>query len=362
MIRHGVFCLFVELVKVTLNHKIELSYAPSEEEWGMLFILAKKHALLGVLYVGIERLPSNQRPPRLLLLQWGLIAEHNKECNLKCDQYTSLVSQKIYQDGFRNVILKGQGIAKYYKVDNLECYRTPGDVDVWLDGRRSDIISYVRRYIPNCTVVYHHVDFIKISNVSTEIHFTPSWMNNYFVNRRLQRYFNFYKESLFSGAISKTKEIPVPSLAFNRVYVLVPIYRHLFHEGIGLRQLMDYYFVLRQGFTEDEKNETMSILASLKMSRFTSAVMWILQEIFGLEDCYLLTPSNEKEGVFLLNEVMRSGNLGQYDQHLHGNKNNALSFGFRKLKRNFRFVQSYPSEVLWSPLFKIWHYFWRKTQ
>lgn len=76
---------------------------------------------------------------------------------------------------------------------------------------------------------------------------------------------------------------------------------------------MNYYFVLRQGFTEEERNTTMHTLHSLGMKRFTSAVMWVLQAVFGLEDKYLLTPPNEKEGRFLLNEIMRSGNFGQYD-------------------------------------------------
>ena len=126
-------------------------------------------------------------------------------------------------------------------------------------------------------------------------------------------------------------------------------------------QLMDYYFVLRQGFTEEERSTTMHTLHSLGMKRFTAAVMWVLQEVFGLEDKYLLTPPNESEGRFLLNEIMRSGNFGQYDQSLRRTRNDSdLSYALRKLQRIFRFIRSYPSEVLWSPIFKMWHYFWRK--
>ena len=119
--------------------------------------------------------------------------------------------------------------------------------------------------------------------------------------------------------------------------------------------------MLRQGFTNKERSAAMHTLRSLGMKRFTSAVMWVLQEVFGLDDKYLLTPPNEKEGHFLLNEIMRSGNFGQYDQFLRRTSNDSdLSYALRKLRRIFRFIRSYPSEVLWSPLFKIWHYFWRK--
>ena len=139
------------------------------------------------------------------------------------------------------------------------------------------------------------------------------------------------------------------------------IYRHLFAEGIGLRQLLDYYFVLYQGFTAEEREETMRTLSALKMQRFTAAVMWVLQHVFGMEERYLLTTPNEREGRFLLNEIMLAGNFGQHDERLqHGKGESRLHWGLRKVMRNFRFVRSYPSEVLWSPLFKLWQFFFFK--
>ena len=150
--------------------------------------------------------------------------------------------------------------------------------------------------------------------------------------------------------------IPTPTLAFNRVYILVHIYRHLFHEGIGLRQLLDYYFVLHQGFTEEERTETMRTLCSLRMQRFTAAVMWVLQEVFAMDDRYLLTDPNEEEGRFLLSEIMLAGNFGHYDERIKRSaKVTEWGLFCRRLGRNLRFLRSYPSEVLWSPFFKLWH-------
>ena len=45
----------------------------------------------------------------------------------------------------------------------------------------------------------------------------------------------------------------VPSDEMNRVYMLVHMYRHVFSEGIGLRQMMDYAMLLKRGCTEEEK-------------------------------------------------------------------------------------------------------------
>ena len=124
--------------------------------------------------------------------------------------------------------------------------------------------------------------------------------------------------------------------------------------------MLDYYFVLQQGFTEDERAETMRTLCSLRMQRFTAAMMWVLQEVFGMDNGYLLTMPDEREGRFLLNEIMLAGNFGKYDERLQQEGGESeFRWAIRKVKRNLRFVHSYPSEVLWSPIFKLWHYFWR---
>ena len=353
--------LFIDLLQISLGNKVEFSRVPSADEWRELFLLSRKQALLGVTYNAIEYIPKVQRPPRQLILQWIIEAEHIKQINEELNTKAKNISQKFLKDGFRNVILKGQSVAQYYKINNLNLYRTPGDVDIWLDGKRRDIIRYVRVRMPNCKVVYHHVDFPKMDGVEVEVHFTPSWMNSYFTNRKLQHFFRENSDKLFLSCKSYNCEIPKPTLDFDRVYILVHIYRHLFHEGVGLRQMMDYYFVLKQGFTEEERDATMHTLQTLKITRFTSAVMWVLQEIFGLESQHLLISPNEKEGRFLFDEIMRSGNFGHYDSQIRRNRNESdLSYGLRKVKRNFRFIFSYPSEVIWSPIFKLWHFFWRR--
>ena len=428
--------LFFELLQVAIGDRTMLSCAPTAEEWRELYLLAQKQAMVGIAFRGVEQLPEAQRPPKALLVQWMMATERIKAMNADMDRKAVAVAGKFRSEGFPGVVLKGQGVARLYRVGRIEnsklkiepepaarsvrnaqddnsddvsrdccpddelssfifhlsSYRTPGDIDIWLHGERKEILRYVRQHVPDCKPVYHHVDFPVINGLDIEVHFTPSWMNSPITNRRLQRWFrsfNFQTVSLFiegqrgmsvacdDGSFSSPKssqegvasvarrenstELPMPSLAFNRVYILVHIYRHLFHEGIGLRQLLDYYFVLCQGFTEEERAETMCTLRSLKMERFAAAVMWVLQEVYGMDDRYLLTKPDEKEGRFLLGEIMLAGNFGHYDDRMqHERGESALHWGLRKVKRNFRFVRSYPSEVLWSPLFKLWHWFWRK--
>ena len=353
--------LFFDLIQIALGHKTELSHAPSDEEWKELYALSKKQTLLGITAAAIEKIPAHQRPAKPLLLQWYVTAEHIKDLNESLNIKAVKISEMFYKHGFRNIILKGQGIAKLYEIAQLEKYRTPGDIDIWLEGSRENIVEYVRKSRPNSKVVYHHIDFGEIDGVDVEIHSTPSWMNCYFTNKKLQNFFSQCKDDLFRRCDTLQGDIPTPSLYFNSIYILIHIYRHLFQEGIGLRQLMDYYFVLRQGLTESEAREAMEVLRSLRMERFAGAVMWIMQEVFGLEEAYMLTTPSEKDGRFLLNEIMISGNFGQYDIRVWRNNNESdLSHAIRKIKRSLSFIHYYPSEVVWSPLFKLWHYFWRR--
>ena len=373
--------LFFELLQIAIGNRHRLSQTPTEGEWRELFLLAKKQALVGIAFRAVEQLPEEQRPPKALLMQWYIATERIKAMNANLDCKALGVIDKLLVDGFPGVVLKGQGIARLYRVGGndgaklpIGNYRTPGDVDVWLFRERQEILEYVRSHVPDCKPVYHHVDFPVIEGLDIEIHFTPSWMNSPLSNKRLQRFFDIerlriIKDSagfpIYRDGSQRTSidELPVPSLAFDRVFILVHIYRHLFAEGIGLRQLLDYYFVLSQGFTLEEREDTVGSLRSLKMLHFAGAVMWVLREVFALDERYMLVEPNEQEGHFLLGEIMQAGNFGQYDERLqHRRGESALSWGMRKVVRSLRFVHSYPSEVLWGPIFKVWNYWGRKLR
>ena len=154
----------------------------------------------------------------------------------------------------------------------------------------------------------------------------------------------------------------VPSDEMNRVFLLVHIYRHLMAEGIGLRQLMDYFFLLRKGTDEEARKRFAGQLRELKMMRFAGAVMYVLGRVFGLEERLMPVPPSKKYGGRLLEEIMRAGNFGLYDERIdRSGKDTEWRRFRRRMKRIVRFAADYPDEVCWTPWFKIWHFFWRKA-
>lgn len=351
--------LFFDLIKCGMGKCDCLSRVPGAVEWGELFEIAKKQTLVGIAFAGIERLPQVQRPPKDILLQWYkmcmLIKKSNADLNRKC----AAVSEKFRSEGFENCILKGQGLAQLYPDPSL---RTPGDIDIWLEGGDKKVIGYVRKYFPRCKPTYHHVDFPISSDLEIEIHYRPSWTYNPFVNKRLQRFFLSLECEQFNNYVTTPEGcFPVPTMLFNRVYILLHIYRHLFFEGIGLRQILDYYYVLQQGMTDDERVELVSVLKRLKLMRFAGALVYVMQKVFGLEEKYAFVKPNARLGEFLLKEVMIAGNFGKYDHRYSlGEHKYSFNRAVETMKRNMTLITRFPSEILWSSYFKTWHYFWRK--
>lgn len=353
--------MFFELIRLGIGTTDKMQCVPTDKEWEDIYEISKKQTLLGITFSGVEKLSAEQRPPKHILLTWYNYCQQIKIANEKLNSQAVAVARNFRKEGFRNSILKGQGIATLYTDPSR---RTPGDIDIWLEGSREKILDYVKQYFPETSIVYHHIDFPIYKHPEIEIHFTPSWMYNYFTNRKLQKFFKEQSETLFTNQITFEGcegYINAPTLAFNRFYILLHIYRHLFQEGIGLRQLLDYYYVLAQGFTEEEKEATLKLLKKFNMMRFAGAIMYILEKVFGIDKKYQLTKPLKKEGEKVLKEILVSGNFGKYNpRYAQERSDSLLGRAVARTEHNLLFVWSYPGEILAAPFFRIWHHFWMK--
>jgi hypothetical protein len=347
--------LLFELLQVTVGTRTSLSRVPSGIEWSALYEDAQRQAVDSIILEGIERLPDNQRPQKMILLQWigtgELLKQKNQLLNKSCIELQAIFSN----NGYRSCILKGQGNALLYTNPLL---RQCGDIDIWVEGDRDLILGFLRMKGDVGSVDVKHCDWEILQDVPVEVHFIPTWFYNPFVNKRLQRWFEKQQSNQFKNV--SEMGFTRPTILFNLVYVLIHIYRHLFDEGVGLRQLMDYYYVLQHS-TLDERQEAYRVLCSFNMKRFVGAVLFVLQEVFKLDDGFLLCKPLPKDGQFLLKEIMLAGNFGHYDVRNHRQKGRFAN-GIENIRRNLRFVGRYPQEVCWIPAWKIWHWCWRKRK
>ena len=350
--------LFFELLQVAVSQRKELSSVPTDEEWEELFQMAKKQSLLGICFQGIENLRKDQCPQRRMIMRWVANSDKVEQKNENTLEGCVKIVKFFQNHGYRSCILKGQGIASYYPNPGR---RTSGDIDIWVEGGRKKVLEFIRPLFPKQEVVYHHMNFPALKGLSVEVHFTPTWMNNPFKNKFLQKWFHEQSDQQFFHETNLG--FCIPTSQFNAVFILVHIYRHLFDEGIGLRQLLVYYYVLKLFYEENSvsKTQIMDVFHHLGMEKFVGATMYVLQQVFFIPKEWMLCEPLEKRGEFLLQEIMLAGNFGKFDLRSQKRKGESKPRRMvRRLGRNLRFLRQYPDEILWFPIFVAVQRIWRQ--
>lgn len=349
---------FFRLLRVSFGTAAELDCALSEPEWDAVLEIAKRQSLQGVCYYAMSILPMEQYPPRSVLVKWlpvcGTIAKKNEALLRESEQLCSFFAGR----GFRSTILKGQGNAVYYPNADM---RSPGDIDVWVEGETSALVALARETSKNGKVFYHHMDLKTPLSKAVELHFRPSWMFNPRTNRLLQRWFEEETDRQMQHTVNiGGVNLHTPTPSFNLVYQMVHIYRHVFAEGVGLRQVTDYAFLLKSTPDLRSREYALGVIKKLKMTEFAGALMYVLKTVLDMPDSMLLVKADPGRGRHLLDEILLGGNFGKYNpdvQKLVGSGNLLKRFTFHTF-HNFSHYTDYPSEALWGPAFRIWQYFW----
>lgn len=343
-------------------------------DWRRLYNFANEQTISGVVFDGVKRLGGQGIKPSFdILMQWVATTEQIEGQNRRLNKRCVEVVNEYRNAGFQCCILKGQGNATMYT--NPFC-RMPGDIDLWIFGpadraEKAEIIKYVRANHPEkMEVRYYHVGY-EDNGVEVEVHFMPNIMNNPLYHHRLQKW---YHKMADGGRLKDEVElpegagvIPVPTTEFNIVFQLAHMMHHFFDEGIGLRQFVDYYFVLMAAdftdFTDYADNKGIGdTLRYLGLWKFAGAAMYVMREVFQLDEKYMIAPVDERRGKTLMAEILKGGNFGQSDvrwKKAEGRWFTGKKY-FLKHWRNLHFVREYPAEALCEPIFRTWHWFWRK--
>ena len=325
--------LFFELIQVALGQKDRLSRTPSEEDWQSLFQMAEEQAITSFVFPALEILNKcGQKPPVELLLEWIGLAE---------------------QDRSQNELMNSEAARLTALFEN-----EPGDIDIWVSGGKERVVQTLRNlhlidggilryHLPGEAVdSYHHIHLPKNENgVDVEVHFRPSSGNfDPFTNRRLQKYLNqeIERENEMVG-----EGFRVPSTRFALLMQLAHIQRHALSSGVGLRQVVDYYYLLKS----DAGHERETIKGKLKemgLDHIAGALMWVMKEVFLMGEGWMIANPDEKRGRMLLDIIMTGGNFG----YLSAESQQDFSF-VRSLKyhiRKYEFLRFDVRETIWGEL------------
>ena len=357
----------LSFLRYSLGDQAALSIVVAKIDWRQLYTFASNQAIIGICFDGIERL-GNEYPNELkrnpigkdLLMTWMGAAQQIRRQNMKVNVVASKLYSMLRGDGLRCSILNGQGNALMYS----NAYsRNPGDIDVWVNASREQITEYAKKHFEiGDDIRYHHLE-TSLDGVPVELHFFPGIMNNPIYNARLQKWFKRNTDLQCSNVVSLPDgigEIAIPTTAFNVVYQLTHLYHHFFDEGIGMRQIIDYYYVVNNDELLVIRDALQKELKHLGLWKFARAVMYVLHETLGLSEKKMIAPMDEKRGKLLLAEILNGGNFGQhFTKYGHFTQQGKAKKYFQKIWRNMHFVRYYPAEALSEPIFRTWHFFWR---
>ena len=343
-------------------------------DWDAFYDFAKRQTLVGIVFDGIQRLPKGAAPRLDLLMKWLGMSQRVKMRNEVLNEATVAVYNSVRNAGYSCCILKGQGNAVMYPNPSA---RMPGDVDVWVDAGRDDVRKLAHALVENAdgrvgSESLNHIG-LTMGGITVELHSTPGFMANCIYNRRLQNWLRRNADLQCSNMVALPNgsgAVAVPTCAFNAVYQLYHLYHHYFYEGVGLRQVVDYYFVVVKSEERRVKSEEGEVkseelrvknpmalegeLNRLGLWKFAGAVMYVLHNVMGLPEDMMIAPMDRKRGRMLLDDILNGGNFGHYDKH------HAVGHNLLRLYRDARLLRFYPSEALSEPVFRAWHWWWRK--
>lgn len=298
------------------------------DEWREMYRMAQRHAVTGIAWDGIERLEQShpeqiQTMPADLTGKWFADSQAIQAANRRMTKLAAEVQTSLQTAGFESQILKGAALAAYYPEPT---HRQAADVDVWvmqkqgtcslLTDHRQALLAYLRQQ-PNTAigeVVYHHVE-TTIGNTEVEYHITPTWLCNPIHNSRLQRLF---------AARPLNAEM-------QEVYALLHAFRHIYHDGMALRHVMDYYLVCRAN-REAGVSVPDTIYSQLRLTRFAGTMNEVAEHLFGQAD---------------------DRQLSNAAQHL------LAAIPERKVSKRVQW--DYPAETMCALPWRSIHYLWRKA-
>lgn len=347
----------IDSVRAILN-KEYIELFKKKDDVSLFFHFCEDQSILGIAFDYIqfhfEEFKSFIR--KEILWEWIGISEQIKTQNRLVNEKAVELSCLLRKERICNCILKGQGNAVMYPNPLL---RMSGDIDIWVDGNEKEIIRSIRRQFPDVHYQYHHIEFPIYNDIIVELHYKPSFLYNFVYNHRLQVFYQTERKEQFANTIELPDNVGMiscPTYRFNCVFQMSHLMHHFFDGGVGLRQLIDYYYLLKSKDVTGDINWDL-LFDKLGMHKFAKGVMWVEKEYLGLDKQYLLIEEDRIIGSKILKDILKTGNMGNF--YLRNNYRSNILFIIAKLKRNMIMLKDFPSEILCQPFFLLWHQWWK---
>ena len=282
-----------------------------DTDWETIYRFAQQQTVAAILYDGLSTLPAQFQPKPVLLRQWYIhlvkVEQSHKLLNQRLVEATNL----LQSEGIRSVLLKGQGIAQNYP---NPLRRQCGDIDLYIGkenykkacdaSRKWDSVQeFERDDIKHCNFQWRGVT-IELHRVANLLRKFRRWTECHLAGDKPRRW------------SIEGREVLLPPVNFDALYIFNHAYSHFILGGIGLRQLCDWALYLHTFCNEIDRQQLKRDLNSFGLMRTWQIFGYIAVDYLGSaeNDMPFYTKRYEKTAEKVLRYILKDGNFGNYSK------------------------------------------------
>lgn len=280
-------------------------------DYQMMMRLAEEQAVQGLLLDGVACMPKEMTPPLPLLLKLtGVVYQQMENINRRHIDVIGKIAGALKDAGIKAVFMKGQTTGRRWP---NPLHRTPGDVD-FLVGKKDylktlDVLESIGRV--DRTLRHEHHGMAFVDGVQIEPHYK---IHNYqcpWTDRRMNGLANHILQNDCSKTLIGEHEVNVLPPTFESVFLISHIVNHIYEEGLGLRQLIDYAMLLKYEHHNIDWERHGKWLNDVNMTRAWRIVACLCQDYLGNERYWEFTDREHEWVGRLMKDVMTVGNFGR---------------------------------------------------
>ena len=290
--------LFYELIQVSTGQIDCLSRGPEPEEWQELYEMARQQHLVGICYRGVQLLfEFGLRAPQDLAIDWMSEAEIIEERNDLLNKRWVKVQQRLARRSYKASILTDPD--NYG--ETLQTLRQLDGIDILVNATLEVLKAFVQRVGQEEAEHDAQQVFLRVwEDTEVRLHYQLDMGKNPMKNRAICQWFEKNRRLFFVQEGEGYRLSPEGDV----IYHLISLYWRFMYKGISLRDLLDCFFAMKRTVGQPSAIDYEKVLKSFGMLHFSQGVMWVMQEVFGLEkDAKIIAPLEDK-GATILKEVM----------------------------------------------------------
>lgn len=335
-------------------------------DWKEILRLANTQTVLVLALDGMEKLPSKaisiSQGDRLKLC--GMMMQTEKT-NHRHRSAIQKIDRALKAEGIQTVFIKGQMVALRYP---KPLHRTPGDIDFVVTLKDFDCTMMVMESLGkvDLSLVHEHHGMAWMDGVTVEPHYKVHNYQRPSTDQAMQRIFaEVFPASLHSADIDGF-DVPIFPPTFESVFLISHMVNHVYEEGLGLRQVIDYAMFLSKCADKIDWMQHHEWLHQMRMERAWRIFTCICVEYLGLplpSQVETFSYNERKWATKLMEDIMRVGNFGrgEYVFQYRGLLDAWRNYSW-VAKRCLRLGFVCPSEAKWWMISKVTRFFWKKKK